>query len=391
MTNFQFKTRSYSGSGEPCVECGTLLSNGQKFVEISETESDQIPYRAGKYHVQCLAKRKYFIAFLDILGFKRFAETHSLYELYEKIQDMFIAARSTRVKITSRIDNITREIILADVPFLAIFDSIIIYQEVIPYSETDDQEEWKEQAFNKFIIALEAVLKESFRRGIFLRGGISYGEAIIRLDPQSYEHIILGKPYIEAVEIEKTQSWMGVAFHPSLSSFLEGTQHRSELVEYEIPKKKTKLKIPNITIGWVDSSLEPDRDIFDEWETEEKRHKKIKKNTRKFFNQCLKRSPRPTKIEIDGVSSLASSITSAITFPNRIFGVMVNLSRKELDWYNLAQIKDGLEGIGISKSLDQIEEGIEVLERDPDRMGDFEIERRMRNGILEVRVIKRND
>ena len=221
--------------------------------------------------------------------------------MYEKIQDMFVAARNSKVIGTWRVGTVTDRIVLADTPFLAISDSIIVYQEVVPHIDTTNELEWKESAFEKFIFALEEILKEAFKRRIFLRGGISYGEAIIRLDPQIREHIILGNPYLEAVEIEKTQSWMGIAFHPSLKEYLERTRHRSWLVEYQIPKKKDyrDLELPNITIGWVDSSLEPYRAIFDEWVTETKHHNEIKKNTLKFFNDCLERPPRIMGLEVD--------------------------------------------------------------------------------------------
>ena len=178
----KFKTKIYTGSGENCIACGKSLLEGQKYVEIKEADIKGIKthYKVGKYHAQCLAKRNYFIAFLDILGFTRFVQNHSLYKMYEKIQEMFAAARAANTVMgTVRVNNITKTIILANIPYLAIFDSIIVYQEVIPHVDTEDELEWKERAFGEFIIGMEELYKEAFKRRIFLRGGISLDVLII--------------------------------------------------------------------------------------------------------------------------------------------------------------------------------------------------------------------
>lgn len=121
------------------------------------------------------------------------------------------------------------------------------------------------------------------------------------MDSENREHVILGKPYIEAVEMEKTQSWMGVAFHPSMGEYLASTRHNPQLVEYQIPIKEEfePLGIPNITIGWVDSNLSPERGIFDEWVTENDRHNVIKTNTINFFDHTIERAPRIMGIGVD--------------------------------------------------------------------------------------------
>jgi len=299
----KFKIRTYTGSKGSCVSCGKPIINGQEYVEVREDDKKEvkIPYRVGNYHYPCFAKRNYFIAFLDILGFRRFAENHDLFEQYATIQNMFVAARATRVEGSIRVDNSRSTMILSDIPYIAISDSIIVYQEIIPHTDTDDEFEWKERAFKQFIIGLEELFKESFRRKIFLRGGISYGEAIISLDSESREHIILGNPYLEAVETEKTQSWMGVAFHPSMNDYLGRTRNRTDLVEYQIPisEQFVALGIPNVTIGWVNLSMAQDRGIFDEWVTENDRHDQIKANTIQFFDYYIKHPTRIRHIQID--------------------------------------------------------------------------------------------
>lgn len=300
---YKFKVEVCTKSGELCILCKNLLQKGQKFIEIKEDlrEGDKIIKKAGKYHFQCIAKRNYFIAFLDILGFTQFTQNSTLDEVYNEIQNMFAAARTSRVEGNFRIGNTNNPITLSNLMYLAISDSIIVFQEVIPLIDTEEELKWKEETFGEFILGLEELYREAFRRKIFLRGGISYGEAIISLDSENKEIIILGSPYIEAVKMEEIQSWMGLAFHPSMGEFLNKTNYRSALVEYNIPVKKEyiTLGIPSFTIGWVDSNNAEDRYIFKEWVTENDRQDEIKINTLKFFEYCIKREPRVYNIGVD--------------------------------------------------------------------------------------------
>ncbi len=297
----QLKIKTYHGSDEICVACEKKLTEGQKYIEIEQNidAKGKIFYKAGKYHYLCLAKRKYFIAFLDILGFTELTQESTLDELYETIQNLFLAARASKVEGNVRINTQNNPITLSDIPYIAISDSIIIYQEVIPYPDTDDEFELKERAFGEFILGLEDLFKEAFKRKIFLRGGISYGEAIISFDTENKENIIIGTPYLESVKIEEIQSWMGLAFHPSMSEYLEITRYRPCLVEYIIPVKTEEGIIPNITVGWVDSSNANDIEIFKVWITSNKRKEEIKQNTFEFFNTCKERSSRILSICID--------------------------------------------------------------------------------------------
>ena len=300
---YKFKVELCTKSGELCTLCKNLLQKGQKFIEIKEDlrAREKIIRKAGKYHFQCIAKRNYFIAFLDILGFTQFTQNSTLDEVYNEIQNMFAAARASRVEGNVRIGNSNNPITLSNLMYLTISDSIIVFQEVIQLVDIEEEFKWKEESFGEFILGLEELYKEAFKRKIFLRGGISYGEAIISLDSENKENIILGNTYIEAVKMEKVQSWMGFAFHPSMGEYLNKTSYKSILVEYDIPVKKeyVNLGIPNFTIGWVDSSNAQDRDIFKGWVTENDRQNEIKINTLKFFEDCIKRESRALNIGVD--------------------------------------------------------------------------------------------
>jgi len=247
-----------------------------------------------------MGKKNYFIAFLDILGFRRFAQKHTLEEMYSRIQDMFAAARASEVWGTVNINDISDSRILSKLPYIAISDSIIIYQEVIPLKDIKNKKKWKEEAFREFLIGLEELFKEAFKRKIFLRGGISYGEAIISLDDDNREYLVIGNSYIQAVDIEKVQSWMGVAFHPSMNEFLDNSQYRDLLVEYEIPVKDSyqSCELPNLTLGWVDATIALEEKIFDQWEIDNNRQQEIKSNTKEFFERYVDRPSRCLGINV---------------------------------------------------------------------------------------------
>ncbi len=269
--------KKYQGSGDMCASCHETIRSGSKYLELKEDQGEEgkVIYKAGKYHFHCLAKRKYFIAYIDILGFKKLTQNLPMDKVYEVIEDLFAAAKASKVE-----GSIGRERkFLSDIPYLVISDAIILYQEVIPLFDTDDEFIWKEEAFGEFLLGLEGLLKEAFRRDIHLRGGISFGECIISFfsntESNFQEHILIGKPYIEAVDMEKIQSWMGVAFHPSMNNYLQESSYREVLVVYEIPiKRKFRSRgIPKLTIGWVDMSLENERKNFNHWHTDNRREK----------------------------------------------------------------------------------------------------------------------
>jgi hypothetical protein len=88
-------------------------------------------------------------------------------------------------------------------------------------------------------------------------------------------------------------------------------------------------------------------------------------------------------------TSLVMNHVYAITFPNRVFEVLVDLSEKDPkpQWFNLSQIQNGLQKIGFTSSFELIEIAIDILKEEPDRIGClFELEQRVNNGILEVKL-----
>jgi len=291
----RIKIKIHEGSEEKCIQCQQKITDGSKIVEIeadAETEINKF-YKPGKYHLLCLAIQKYFIAFIDILGFSKLTLELPLRRIYEIIEQFFATARSSRVEAS--IGRETRPI--ADIPYIVLSDSIILYQIVKPPLDVKDFLEWKETIFSQFLTSLESIFQEAFKRNLHLRGGVSYGECYI--SPESgedsikIEHILIGRPFTEAVKMEGLQSWMGVAFHPSMSEYLEKSTLKESLIEYKIPLKDNSCtkEFPKYTIAWVDASMETHRKRFDQWQTENPRQEKIKSNTIKYFEEYITRNP----------------------------------------------------------------------------------------------------
>jgi len=165
----KFKVELCTKSGELCTLCKNLLQKGHKFIEIKEDlkEGDVIIRKAGKSHFQCIAKQNYFIAFLDILGFTQFTQNSTLDEVYNEIQNMFAVAHASRVEGNVRIGNSNNPISLSNLTYLAISDSIIVFQQVIQLIDIEDEFKWKEETFGEFILGLEELYKDLFERGYF--------------------------------------------------------------------------------------------------------------------------------------------------------------------------------------------------------------------------------
>lgn len=289
------KIKTYEGSEDYYIQCQQVILSGSKIIEIEEDLSTDMNtfYKPGKYHLVCLAKQEYFIAFIDILGFSKFTLELPLNKLYELIERFFDAAHSSRVNI-----RIGKEVLpIADTPFIVISDSIVLYQIIRPPLHTKDVIEWKEHVFGRFLTSLENIFQEAFKQNLHLRCGISCGECIISPDSGEdtikSEHILIGRPFTEAVKMEKLQSWMGAAFHPSMSDYLEKSTHRESLIEYSIPLNKSHCskEIPEYTVAWIDASMEKYRNRFDQWKTENSRQDEIKLNTIKFFEKFITRNP----------------------------------------------------------------------------------------------------
>jgi len=161
---------------------------------------------------------------------------------------------------------------------LAISDTFILYHEYYPNENNFE----KLQRASAFIISSCYLLRLAFEAGIPLRGAISFGEYYIDKE----NTIFLGRPIVEAHEIEVSQDWSGAILCESAhniikpmfednnleSCILEIKKNNDEcktcnrtclfdlneyLVEYKIPYKEGTKK--GLALRWDDFAV---RDLF---------------------------------------------------------------------------------------------------------------------------------
>ena len=139
-------------------------------------------------------------------------------------------------------------------------------------------------------VKFNIIVSNSF---IELRAGISYGKAIIRLDPDFKNNIIIGKPIVESYISEGNQKWMGIGFHNSMTSFLEDNSF-TFIETYKIPvkSKNKKYKLSNYTVSWIDCNMVIySENFFDNWKTSNRKERRYRRNTRKFYEKYKESAP----------------------------------------------------------------------------------------------------
>jgi hypothetical protein len=114
------------------------------------------------------------------------------------------------------------------------------------YSRRDDKE-----AIHQLIQTVGWLLFETMMAGRMIRGGISFGEAYI----DEEESVFVGKPIVEAYQLEKSQQWAGVAL---TEKAVERIPERVRLgvfddwwvVPYDVPLKEDKT-LQTLAVNWT--------------------------------------------------------------------------------------------------------------------------------------------
>jgi hypothetical protein len=82
------------------------------------------------------------------------------------------------------------------------------------------------------IYTCQLVVARSMWLNVPLRGAISYGECIVSTDPIYY----LGRPILEAYELEKRQEWAGVSLCPSAAERVD-PESENRIISWDVPVK----------------------------------------------------------------------------------------------------------------------------------------------------------
>jgi hypothetical protein len=250
-----------------------------------------------------------YVAFLDILGFKKIAIAHShehLKSVYQKFSEAILHGLSNG-KYVSFHDGQTEcfgpDIRQATVNSLLVSDSILIW--------TDDN---SAESFKNIVIAVQSLLAFSIMDGIPLRGAISIGSftSILNQWPSqthNLQHSLFGKVIAEASDAEKRQEWCGceitkaaVDFYRSKCSVVEPLFKNKLILHYPVPRKNEDAGADGFAIDWVnhpqtginaqvvaDAFAPPINPDPNEWEKDKiewKKNVEIKlTNTLKFLKQ----------------------------------------------------------------------------------------------------------
>ena len=178
---------------------------------------------------------KHIIAYLDILGFKSIIKKSTNHDYIKNLKDIFNMAKMTLDNYNSNFS----EYLKNNIEINIFGDSIIIS---LKYNNDDYV------LLSLFISLLSLIQLYFIESNYFLRGGITIGELIKESLIKNEPSVLLGKGYIEAVELEEN------AIYPRIIC------SKSIIEEY------SKLYFKENTINFYEETLQNQPIIFDEEE-----------------------------------------------------------------------------------------------------------------------------
>lgn len=246
-----------------------------------------------------------YVAFLDILGFKELV-TNNTHEELKHIYNVVIEKSLDKVANGLEKGILDTQIFKADVNFLTVSDSIIIW--------TDDD---SYASFVSIVISVWSAMAEFFIEGIPLRGSITMGPLTTRSTSRMKNNggtlssvNIFGKSLVNAYKLESEQEWSGcIIDNKCIEKFnddcnrlgaplnLIQLEDMSVISLYTPPKKKGSIEqqyVVGYPTNFYDLDISVIRHIFgkfnknaDNWAVERK-----VLNTALFFSQQQKSSGR---------------------------------------------------------------------------------------------------
>lgn len=183
--------------------------------------------------------KSHYLAYLDILGFKKLIEKKSLQTITDVITSVLDnALKSAITKESVTVDEQKNLNVLRDIHALSISDSIIIWT-----ANTNTCN------FTRLIKIISEIYPIFYSNGFLLRGAITYGKLFTdeKKNPDSlsdYQRIsIIGEPWIIAVKEEENQQWTGCTIHTSVIKYLRSSPDLSTEFMY-LKNKKRILNYP---------------------------------------------------------------------------------------------------------------------------------------------------
>jgi len=180
-----------------------------------------------------IQKIRSFIALFDILGFKNLINHDNLEDIYKvflKVSSMINDYRDTQKHLGALMEP-------KIVSMINYSDTFLIYTKNIDGLEQSSIDE----VFHVLLAACDFLFIAANESELPIRGAISVGDIILSDD------VVIGKPIVEAYEMEQQQEWIGcMVSSNALGAISSGAKdnHIKDLaiVEYEIPCKKGKVE-----------------------------------------------------------------------------------------------------------------------------------------------------
>jgi hypothetical protein len=174
--------------------------------------------------------RQCFVGLFDILGFSNMVKNDQLKYVWKSYKDIKSSTTFIKENLESLLD---RKIVNID----TFSDTFLIYTA----DHRDKGQEDIDEYFNAMLGVCDALFHSANSNRIPIRGAITVGELIVD------EGVLLGKPIVEAYEMEQNQNWMGcwisdAAFECVSKQLQDRHMNGNLILKYKIPLKKGDIK-----------------------------------------------------------------------------------------------------------------------------------------------------
>ncbi|MHB9020184.1 MAG: hypothetical protein ACYC3G_04960 [Minisyncoccota bacterium] len=192
-------------------------------------------------------KRICFVGLFDILGFSNIVINNQLESVWKAYNEIKTSASFIKNNLESLFKNN-----IVNVENFS--DTFLIYTSDCNNKNKEDIDGY----FNSLLGVCDALFHSANSNGIPIRGAITVGEVIVN------EGIHIGKPIVEAYEMEQSQDWIGCWISDDAIKFisqklLERHMKGNLILKYKVPFKSGGIKDCYV-FNWVQLPFESDYD-----------------------------------------------------------------------------------------------------------------------------------
>jgi hypothetical protein len=190
-------------------------------------------------------KRNCFVGLFDILGFSNMVKKYQL----DKIWEAYNYLKSTTSFMKDNIESIFKSKLVN----IEMFSDTFLMCTANCYNQTK-----KDACFNALLGVCDGLFQSAIINKMPIRGAITYGEVIVN------DNVIIGKPIVEAYEMEQKQDWMGCWINDNAikkvgSKLLDRHEKGKLIIKYKVPFKSGEIKECYV-FNWVQLPFEGDYD-----------------------------------------------------------------------------------------------------------------------------------